>query len=128
MSQTLHHEAIATEIAAALPPTIVRAVDRLRQGDVIARLIGPPAEGPHAPTPANGGILLAAGNHGEHRLIGRAYRDAGLGKFSLTEDAVLVHTDTPNGRHGPICLPAGTWEFARSCELDSSMVVVQQRD
>lgn len=102
------------------------AQDCARQGDVTLTRVGDQDTGPHTPTPA-GGIVIAAGMHGEHRLCAAQYRDVGKGRISVGEGAYLVHTDVPTDRHDPVGLQAGTYLICRAQEVVAGEVV-QVRD
>jgi hypothetical protein len=126
---TLHEER-AAEIVADLAcdrQTEVLATDKCgRQGDVICTREGNskaagPATGPQ-------GWMVAAGAHGEHRIVADSLVMSESGDLmDLADGGVLVHTDAPEARHDPIRLAPGCWRVYREQELslDKSIVPVQ---
>lgn len=68
-----------------------------------------------------GGIVLAAGMHGEHRLIADAATVTG-DVVDLPYGGVVVHTDVPAGRHRSIRCAPGTWEILHQQEVTSDVV------
>lgn len=120
------HETIAAEIAAATrediahpagvgPATYHRVTESMRQGDLLLRRIGDPGPTPSA-TPT-GGIVLAAGAHGEHRLICDAAHVVDETTFDVGCDALVVHTDRPEARHGTGVLCPGRWQYGIEREM-----------
>jgi hypothetical protein len=98
-----------------------------RQGDVVLVRVGDPGRGNYDSTPV-GGIQLAAGQHGEHRLISSACRWDEPGIIELKEEGLLVHTDVPEARHGSIRLAPGRWEHRSLRELGADQVVQEVAD
>lgn len=98
-----------------------------RQGDLVLRRVGPlVAVRAHDATPP-GGVVLAAGSHGEHRILGRVAVDVAARTVEVV-DAVVVHTDEPSGRHGAIRLAPGTWRYDIQREIGLGDVIEQVRD
>jgi hypothetical protein len=92
------------------------------------RRIGDVADEPHAKTPPCG-IQIAAGRHGEHRLIGCIARRDGTSTISISEaPALLVHTDVPSARHGSVLFAPGTWQYWQLQELSVEGVVQEVQD
>jgi len=96
-----------------------------RQGDLILKRVGD-STGIHS-TPDAGGIVLAAGQHGEHRLLvarARVMDDT----FDIPVEGLVVHTDEPHARHGALKLKPGCWEFSHLQELGIDDSVEAVRD
>lgn len=122
------HSIVADEIRAEIDGGHVVAVDTTRsarQGDVIAVRVGPAADNTsgHMPTPA-GGVVIAAGAHGEHRLhaVLVVIRESGAGvdrrvTADLPAGGLVVHTDQPAARHTAIRLAPGRWSIQQTVEL-----------
>ncbi len=121
-----NHETLAAEIAASSTPAGT-ASNCTRQGDVVMRRIGDASPARHLPTP-DGGVLISAGRHGEHRLIGDAVHWGPLGTVSIQGHAVLVHTDVPSARHGSVVIAPGTWNYTKLRELAAGDVVQEVQD
>jgi hypothetical protein len=122
------HCEIAAEIGRAIvdggcSAVLVRQCGR--QGDVIVRRLGDASVGGEATI--EGGIVVAAGAHGEHRLIADAAVVEG-GRVSLPTGGLLVHTDQPSARHGALELAPGQWEILRERELSMSDSIVEVKD
>jgi len=131
MNQATLHDRRAEEIVSATCwPDVALDTGRTptRQGDVVLRRRGDaPTDGPYAPTPACG-FQVAAGAHGEHRLFCPAMYTAEDGGLVCLQEARLVHTDAPEGRHGPKRLAPGHWRISRVRELSLEDVIVQVTD
>lgn len=116
------------EIARTTETSAVPASTLARQGDILLSRTGEPRRDPHTATPP-GGVQIAAGRHGEHRLIGEAVCWGGDGgTISLRAPALLVHTDVPHARHETIRLAPGTWSHWREREMTVDAAVVEVRD
>lgn len=121
------HEERAVEIARNCDTAKPCTIDA-RQGDVILRRVADANRRlSYGPTPA-GGIVISAGAHGEHRLIADAYADGGPGFAELQSDGLLVHTDTPSGRHAAMRLAPGRWECGQIRELGLDLSIQKVRD
>lgn len=124
MKTLTQHETLAASIAATAPPETPTAYTCARQGDVILRRIRDltPAELADVPaTPAN--LLLGAGVHGEHRLVGPGAYAIDQTLIATHGSAVVVHTDIPAARHGAIRLGCGVWSPSIQRELRGEEVV-----
>ena len=126
---TTTHTSRAMEIAQSTTDNaaIARLDSPARQGDVLMRCIGK-AKGKAFEAGPAGGLCVAAGAHGEHRLVCDRYRMDRPGVYSLPDGGLLVHTDVPDARHPAIRLPAGVWEFGIERELGADMVVRKVED
>ena len=89
-----------------------------RQGDLVLVRLGDALEllGPATPPQ---GELVAAGQHGEHRLIAEAISRVGAYVVDLPLGGLVVHTDEPLARHQAIALTAGRWRYHRQQELSA---------
>ena len=124
----MSHLAIAAEQAAEImagavqPAKVTRSA---RQGDLILVRVGDATE-VGEPTP-EGGVVLSAGAHGEHRLV--AERHARTGDVEhLPLGGVVVHTDAPHARHRALQLAPGAWWCGGLQELTADEVVVPVRE
>jgi len=113
------HAAIAESIARTDSPAPSHQC--ARQGDVVMRRLGDatdldPMQCPH------GGWQIAAGRHGEHRLFADGAH-VGNGKLNLPNGGLIVHTDSPDARHGSVQLAPGTWNHTSVRELGIDGVV-----
>lgn len=121
-------EHLAADLAATLTSVLVADTTGARQGDVVIDWAGECAERIENTAP-RGGYLLAAGKHGEHRLCGSGFTvDNGKIRVGIGGLALLVHTDSPTDRHGPIRIPPGCWTVRRERELDVNLAVRNQED
>ncbi len=96
-----------------------------RQGDLLIMRVGDSLTGMQsmAPTPA-GGECLAAGNHGEHRLVADGFTRVSQDAFDVCGTAMLLHTDTRAGeRHATIILSPGRWVHCHQRELRGEQIV-----
>lgn len=125
----MQHETIAETIVREIANSPIPLAQVIaRQGDVMFRRISEePTDALHGPTPA-GGCVIAAGKHGEHRLLGAAVAWLPDGTVSIRGTAVLVHTDVPAERHGAICFDTGTWQYHGAQELGVDQVVRKVED
>lgn len=125
MQATSEHITRALELACDPAPKLTMHMAG-RQGDVVIRRIGD-AQGDGGSCPT-GGWLIAAGKHGEHRLIAPTgiVRDGGI--VDLPQGGQLVHTDVPNARHGTIALNPGRFAFTGCKELGLDGIVQQVKD
>lgn len=91
-----------------------------RQGDLILRPTpGAPQRGDDT-GPA--GRMIAAGRHGEHRMIAPSLLIEG-DAVHLAEGGLLVHTDLPTCRHRAVQFPPGVWRLTIERELRGGEVV-----
>lgn len=125
----MNHATVAVEIAAEINAGEVRparVTKSARQGDLVLRRVGDADKSKMQPVP-EGGIVLAVGSHGEHRLMAAR---AGLvdGVLHVLADSVVVHTDQPHARHRALCLTSGAWAVSGLRELDRAGLVQQVRD
>ncbi|MEM3116784.1 MAG: hypothetical protein QW136_00030 [Nitrososphaerales archaeon] len=120
---TVHEERaieIAREVSGGQVP-VVEARVSARQGDVVLKRIDSSTRRGEA-TPEHG-LVIAAGAHGEHRLIAPAVVILEDDTLDLIDGGILVHTDVPSGRHGAIRLTPGRWKVYRQRELESGEAV-----
>lgn len=120
------HEQIAEHVARTSAPTTTVS-DLARQGDVVLTRVGEIASLPHGPTPP-GGVMIAAGKHGEHRLVGPKVAWLEGGKVSIDGTAILAHTDVPQDRHGAVQFGPGTWAYTGCRELGLDEVIQKVQD
>lgn len=131
-----NHDAVALEALAEakVKGGNMEALDvqnTARQGDVIfQRVDNVKIRGAYKSTPECGAII-AAGAHGEHRLISGNCRishgNDGV-MVDIKDEAYVVHTDAPQGRHRALRLRPGTYKIHRQCELTVDQVITQVRD
>ena len=117
--------AIAADVSAGTVPAL-RVTKSARQGDVTLRRVGDAAP-TCAGVPA-GGLVLAAGEHGEHRLLAVRARLLDGEVLDLPGGGVVVHTDTPDCRHEALRLTPGRWRIGHLRELDLDESIVRVRD
>lgn len=123
------HAKVATEIMEAIdlgaevPP---RKVTRdARQGDLtLVRMGDVEVKNGFSKAP-DGGLVLADGKHGEHRLFAARYRLI-ENRLSLPDGGTVVHTDKPLARHRACALVAGVWRVGRSREISPMDFMEQQ--
>lgn len=134
MNATRNDAAIAAEIAQTdrlRLHTLLHAGagDNARQGDLMLAWFGeaPPVTDARYNATEAGGIVLASGSHGEHRLVSDAMFVDG-GKVVLGSVGLLVHTDKPDGRHATIVCRPGAWEIINQQEVGLDESIVQVKD
>lgn len=123
------HAKVATEIMEAIdlgldvPP--IKVTRSVRQGDLsLVRTSDVEVTNGFSKTP-DGGLVLADGTHGEHRLFASRYRMI-ENRLSLPDGGTVVHTDQPHARHRPCSLTAGVWRVGRSREISPVDFMEQQ--
>lgn len=121
------HEQIARDIAGSIATAqapVICATATARQGDLLLRRVCHDA-GVEPVDRAS--VLLAAGRHGEHWVVGQvARRDDVL--LVGHAGGVVVHTDIPAARHASIALAPGEWAIGVQRELGLGQVVRQVVD
>ena len=126
---TLHEER-ATEIAQRVNlgcESALVANESVRQGDVVLQRVGD-SRVHGQPTPSCGKVI-AAGTHGEHRLVAESLSVTDDGNtLDLAFGGLLVHTDVPSSRHQAIKLIPGIWKIYRQQELSNESIVTQVVD
>lgn len=124
----MNHAQVAVEVARGIAigaETPLMAKVSARQGDLVLRRVGEArAKGESTP---GCGVVVAAGSHGEHRLIADSYARKGS-LVDLPAGGLVVHTDVPAGRHGSIQLAPGRWEILHQREVGLDEAVVRVRD
>ncbi len=116
---------IVRELDGAACPLVARC--SARQGDIVLVRSGDSAA-VGDPT-AKVGRMIAAGAHGEHRVVADSLTVSDDGSsVDLPYGGVVIHTDLPEARHRAIRLEPGVWQVIRQRELTSDLVVAQVRD
>lgn len=119
------HDVAVLEQVEQVGATIPMVTRCARQGDLLMRRIGDSVTAMASPTPRTG-IAVAAGSHGEHRLVADAYhREAVADRMiiDLPQGGTVYHTDVPAARHGAIELCPGRWEMLGQQEMGLDQVV-----
>lgn len=119
------HEDRAVE---AIGGTIVDACSKTgaRQGEVLLRPV-PGAVPKRGEPTGRGGSVIAAGSHGEHRMVAPSMvHDGNL--VHLAEGGVMVHTDLPDARHDGVRFGPGVYSLEFLREVSSAGLVVEVRD
>lgn len=118
------HERRAAEIwtAETQAPSAVPAcpLTGARQGDLILRPIQ--AEPMRGDETGDRGVMIAAGAHGEHRMIAESLVIDG-DTLHLADGGVLVHTDVPSARHRAIRFAPCVLQRTIERELQAGEVV-----
>lgn len=124
------HDLAVLEQAAQAEVAVPVVTRCARQGDLLVRRIGDSSTEMGSPTPPTG-ITVAAGSHGEHRLVADAYhREPVQGQMiiDLPQGGTIYHTDVPAARHGAVELCPGRWEMMGQQEMGLDQVVRPVRD
>lgn len=106
-------------------PRYLHARVSARQGDLLILRVGDSQTDMPSmvPTPA-GGECLAAGKHGEHRLVADGFTRVSPDAFDVCGTAMLLHTDTRAGeRHATIIISPGRWVHCHQRELRGEQIV-----
>ena len=131
LNQVRNHAQIAEDLFSEyVNNNVPKARELARQGDVVVTFVeNVPTNMPKLDCTPNGGVQVAAGKYGEHRLIAKQYADIpNTGRMILPEGGMLVHTDVPTARHGPIFLEPGVWSIGSCQELSLEGVVQKAAD
>lgn len=129
----MSHEQTAVEIARDIRKKRIIAhpvKDCGRQGDLLLVRTTRKPDGEAKEVPESG-TILAAGVHGEHRLVPMdepLFAIVTKSAVWISASAAVVHTDHPEGRHEALMLPPGTWKRQRERELTVDEAVVNVSD
>lgn len=74
-----------------------------------------------------GGVVVAAGRHGEHRLMADRYDTDGT-ILVLPDGGLLVHTDVPEARHATVRVGPGIYDRKKLRELSLNGLIQDVSD